>query len=153
MRGSQGAEPGGVQLRFPASAWEVRAALEKLLEGLPLQDFPADLPGTLEIVMAEVLNNVVEHAYGDEPGMIELRVNAAPDGLRCQVIDFGRPLGDPGLPEGKLPLPGPEGPPEGGFGWFLITTLAQDISYLRVGASNCLTFLLASDNLVSASEV
>lgn len=134
----------GVRLRFPASPWEVRAALQELLERLPIAHDEADLPGRLEIVMAEVLNNVVEHAYEGAEGMIELQVSAEAGGLRCWVTDFGRPLAEGALPEARLPGAGAEGLPEGGFGWYLITTLAQDITYHRVGGENRLSFLLAA---------
>jgi serine/threonine-protein kinase RsbW len=32
--------------------------------------------------------------------------------------------------------------PEGGFGWYLIRTLARDVRYDRNGVTNCLTFWL-----------
>lgn len=142
MPDEAGGPAGHLQLRFPASPWEVRAALQELLHRLPLAGFDAELPGVLEIVMAEVMNNVVEHAYRGAAGMIELQVSLENGGLRCRVTDFGHPMARDALPEGRLPAPGPEGLPEGGFGWFLITTLAREIAYQREGGANRLSFLL-----------
>lgn len=133
-----------VRLSFPASPWEVRLALQEMLDRLALSELDPDLPGTLEIVMAEVLNNVVEHAYRERQGMIDLEVIAEEDGLRCRVIDFGVALAGAKLPDGRLPAPDPAGLPEGGFGWFLITSLACDIAYIREGGANSLSFLVAS---------
>ena len=134
-----------LQLRFPASSLEVRAALQELLRRLPQSGFDAELPGVLEIVMAEVMNNVVEHAYRGAPGMIEVQVTSTPGRLHCRVTDFGLPMEEGRLPKGRLPGPGPDGLPEGGFGWFLITSLAQEITYRRDGDANRLSFVLMSD--------
>jgi len=44
-----------------------------------------DAAGTVELVLAEILNNIVEHAYGDgRTGTIHLFLNARPRSLRCR---------------------------------------------------------------------
>ena len=56
-------------LEFESSPIAVRTALGRIIDGLgPLSLDPEEI-GTVEIVMAEALNNVVEHAYpeGDPP--------------------------------------------------------------------------------------
>lgn len=136
---------GVVRLVIPAEPMAVRQALEQLFATVP----PALLPDTLrmsaEIVIAEVLNNIVEHAYAGTSGDIDLSVHPVRGGLQCSVTDHGAPMPDNRLPDSGLPDCPPGDLPEGGFGWSLIHALAQDIRYDRIGATNRLTFWLAAD--------
>ncbi|MEP3847126.1 MAG: ATP-binding protein [Paracoccaceae bacterium] len=125
----------------------VRTALEELQTALsPLMLSPEEA-GSVELVMAEALNNIVEHAYpkGSPQGPIRVRATHNSDGLHLSVVDEGM-----GMPDGKLPLGVPAQVdvdffdlPEGGFGWFLIKDLAKDVEYKRLGWENHLTLRLA----------
>jgi serine/threonine-protein kinase RsbW len=101
--------------------------------------------GTWEIVLAEVLNNVVEHAYGDRSGgEIRLSLVFCEETLKAEVTDFGCPMPDGQLPDGQpadLDVPAMD-LPEGGFGWFLIRTLATKLLYVHEGTANKLTLEL-----------
>ncbi|GGE45470.1 hypothetical protein GCM10011360_35820 [Primorskyibacter flagellatus] len=141
-RGGEGAA--NVLLR--AEPMAVRGALQELvcqLETLPLD--PEEL-GTVELVVAEALNNIVEHAYGGQrAGDVRLYWTAGATGLHLRITDDGSPM-----PDGRLPVGGTPGTwdhlslvPEGGFGWFLISGLARNIVYRRDRGQNVLTFRLA----------
>jgi serine/threonine-protein kinase RsbW len=134
--------PGTVRLVFPAEPFAVRTALERLFAALPAGLLDDDARGSAEIVITEVLNNIVEHAYAGVAGEIDLTIRPLEDGLHCTVTDRGTPLPDCNLPGDGLPDSGADDLPEGGFGWYLIRTLSQDISYLRIGTANRLTFRL-----------
>jgi len=105
----------------------------------------ADAISTAEIVLAEVMNNVVEHAYKMDPdGEIYLSLVQVDGRLQCKSIDFGHPMPDLSLPIGKendlnCDL---QDLPEGGFGWFLIRNLTDNLTYFRENESNMLTFLI-----------
>lgn len=118
----------------------VREALGRLVQALRLQALPEEDCGTAEIVLAEALNNVVEHAYAASPGEIELTVTLSGGALTCTIRDQGRPM--PGaLPPGTLPpLAPPDHIPEGGFGWHLIRALSRDLHYRRQDGHNLLSF-------------
>lgn len=131
-----------LRLIFPSDLIAVRTALGSALSGLRYLELTEQESGTVELVLAEAMNNVVEHAYRELSGVIELRVMNCADGLFCEVIDDGigmrdLPLGDD--PQGDPPPPLEE-MPEGGFGWFLIRTLARDLRYAREGERNRLSF-------------
>ncbi len=135
-------QPAGfVRLVFPAAPLAVRDALQQLFGALP-GDLPEADRSTAEIVISEVLNNIVEHAYSGQGGEIELSIWPVARGLQCAVTDEGAVMPESGLPQGRLPAETDTELPEGGFGWHLIRTLAQDIRYLRLGEINLLTFHL-----------
>lgn len=135
-----------LQLVLHADALSVRHVLRvvQLRLGVALSDAAA---GSLELVLAEILNNIVEHAYHGAGGRIDLRIGAEPGALACRVTDQGAPM-----PEGKLPdQPCPDTGlaigdlPEGGFGWMMIRELAQDLQYRRDAGRNELRFRLTRE--------
>ena len=142
-------DPGtpSLKLVFQADPVSVRQALEGMLTCPPLSCLAGDVRGTAQLVLAEVLNNVAEHAYGDAGGRVEIRLRQTGDALHCLVVDEGRAMPDGQVPEGRLPA-GPkvtlDDLPEGGFGWHLIRSLCADLSYARVDGQNRLAFVLAT---------
>lgn len=123
-----------------------REARQKLLSELrPLKLGTRDA-GTVELVLAEVLNNIVEHAYRDQnaSGKIAISCEHRADGLHLQIIDEGE-----AMPEGDIPTGARASLdvdindlPEGGFGWFIIRDLAKDLKYKRIGTKNQLSMRL-----------
>ncbi|MEM9247459.1 MAG: ATP-binding protein [Pseudomonadota bacterium] len=105
---------------------------------------------TLEILLAEATNNVVEHAYGnDGSGWILLEMDVLSDWIVCRLSDGGA-----AMPDGSVPQPqrtsesasrGGEVSdlPEGGFGWSMIHELTTDLSYTREDDTNVLCFSLS----------
>ena len=135
-----------VRMKFKSGPMAVRAALSHVLN--ELQEAGADTEdlGTVEIALAEAMNNIVEHAYpeGTEPGPIDVDCRATNGVLHVRIVDDGLPMPGGALPEGKqanldtdlLDLP------EGGFGWFLIQELALSVDYARISDQNVLNMQL-----------
>lgn len=120
----------------------VRAALQALRTRFR-DEVSADTLGRLELVLAEVMNNVAEHAtagqaHGDP--RIHLCVVRHDNGLACAITDDGASLPDDCLLPRQLPQLDPADLPEGGFGWCLIQDLAQELRYYREGQRNFLGF-------------
>ena len=131
-------------LQFEAEPEAVRAVLAQILDDLTPLGLSAEVTGTLQLILAEVLNNVVEHAYHWRGGAITLRLGASDAALWCEVCDTGAVM-----PGGHLPVGAPavidcqvDDLPEGGFGWFLIRSLSLDLMYQRDGDTNRLSFSL-----------
>jgi serine/threonine-protein kinase RsbW len=130
-----------------SSELAARDALQQLLQALKPLHLDPEERGTIELVVAEVLNNIVEHAYPatDVPGPIAIHCEYRKDGLHFEIRDAGK-----AMPGGEMPI-GQRAPldvdmvdlPEGGFGWFLIKDLAKDVNYRRVGCENHLHMRLA----------
>lgn len=129
---------------FAATEQDTRTALAEIMDQLRRIGVTDEQAGGVEIALAEVVNNIVEHAYeGLKPDRIVLRAVVRRGKLRLLLVDHGGPLPDEELPEGK-PADIEKATaelPEGGFGWFLIRTLTRDIRYRRSGNSNHLLLI------------
>ncbi len=101
-----------------------------------------DEAGALELALAEVLNNITEHAYSDmAPGLIALHLRHEGMGLTCRIEDHGRPMPGRVLPNVHLPgAPYRADFPEGGWGWALIFHLTDGLDYTRSNGRNILVF-------------
>lgn len=132
-----------VELVIPADAESVRHALRTMFDTLLLRDLSDGHRGTAELVLAEALNNIVEHAYGRPAGQISITLNLGPGNLTCRIEDTGKPMPGDALPAGDLRLYDDTGAvAEGGFGWHLIRALSHDLDYRRAGGRNLLSFRL-----------
>lgn len=118
---------------------EVRLTLTSIRSDLGangIQTCPGDM---WELVIAEVLNNIVEHAYGERPdGSIRLDMHFGETRLSATFIDSGV-----AMPNGSLPDGNPANLdvdtqmlPEGGFGWNLIQSLSDRLVYERRADQN-----------------
>lgn len=146
-RGSRATSRGQVlHLLFPGDAASVRRALKTAMDVFRDMAPGGALTGLVEIVLAEALNNIVEHAYGDHGrGLVDLEVEHRTSALVFRILDEGLPMPGGDAPSAKaqdLDV-AVEDLPEGGFGWFLIRELTEDLSYRRVGDRNELTFRMA----------
>ncbi len=118
----------------------VRMLLYALLKRLERHIGPADA-GSIELVLAEILNNIVEHAYGEgRSGALEVVAELRPAALDCRVRDWGNPLPGHAIPLSGLPSTAVAigDLPEGGWGWALIREVARDLRYGREGDCNVL---------------
>lgn len=136
---------GSTRVTIPSNPLAVREALCALFDELLADPLAQETRDAAQIVLAEALNNIVEHAYGQTSGEIEVTVAVTERGVQCDIVDFGLPMPGGQLPTGILAAHGSfEDLPEGGFGWHLIRTLSQDLNYQRDGARNLLSFRIES---------
>jgi len=127
----------------------VRSALEYARQSWQGAGVDPGICDTGEQVLAEVLNNVVEHAQAGRPhGQIELDTRLGTDGVICAVRDDGTEMPGRELPQGQLHdlTAHIDDLPEGGFGWHMIHTLTEDLSYDRQNGWNRLVFRISRDH-------
>jgi len=125
---------------FTAGDMATRRVLADVMAGLIKAGLNDEDLATVELILAEALNNVVEHAYADGPGPVELSVALQSFGLACMITDTGRPMPTDDAPDPPLPVIEPPADlPEGGFGWHIIRCLTSDLTYRRDGAQNHLS--------------
>lgn len=113
---------------IPADAASVRGLLERLEQGL--DELPRDERECTLLVLAEALNNVVEHGYAGVPGWIGVTRGR---GRAWRIVDAARPF----RPDQGGTMP--EGAAEGGFGWPLIRALTEEARLRRTRGMNVLT--------------
>lgn len=94
--------------------------------------------GSVQIALAEVLNNVVEHGYRNRSmGAVAVHMSVQNDALSINITDWGQPYRGHDLPDGTLP--DPQQLSEGGYGWFLIRSLMTRVTYRRQAHANHLS--------------
>ena len=129
--------------KFNSDPIAVRNALAGIVDGLSTSALSGDDISRLEIVLAEIMNNIVEHAYAERPdGAIELHLDQVETRLHCKVLDEGRPMPGEKLPDGFAANVEADFAdlPEGGFGWFMIRDLTEGLRYSRRENRNHLEF-------------
>lgn len=136
-------DSGAARFALRSDPLALRDGLQRIMASGPVAALaPAD-QANAELLLAEVLNNIGEHAYAGGSGPIRLWLAQVGGDLTIRVEDEGGPM-----PAGSPPAGGPPDPldlPEGGFGWFLIRQLSADLHYERQGGQNRLTLRLAAE--------
>ncbi|CUH33856.1 serine-protein kinase RsbW [Jannaschia seosinensis] len=132
---------------LPGTEADVRRTIDDLRAHTEWMDLAAGIVTNALIVLSEVLNNIVEHALANLPSaLIQLDIFRIDTGLLIVTTDPGRPLPPTLLSSPKLPDTNGavDDLPEGGFGWFMIHTLAGDMMYEREDGANRLSFSFAA---------
>jgi serine/threonine-protein kinase RsbW len=131
---------------FALCATDVRGGLARIMAAPPLCLLDEGPQGMAELVLAEVLNNIAEHAYAGAEGGIDLSLRLSGGMVWCEVVDQGAAMPGGNPPAGVLPQTvdlALDDLPEGGFGWHLIRSLTQGLTYARSGDRNHLGFGIA----------
>lgn len=98
---------------------------------------------TVQIVLAEIFNNIAEHAYPNFPGLIEVWLTMGDSYLFVRIMDNGLAMPGGVVPGGKLACC--DDLPEGGFGWSMIRNLAHELTYQRDSGRNMLCLCIGVD--------
>ena len=129
---------------FPADFRWVRRWIQNSIDKLIASGASADDASSVEIVLAEVLNNIVEHAYpANKPGKIGLVVRRRNRAHLFEITDTGRPMPKGRAPIGNHPMSEfnpDDAMPESGYGWYLIREIVRDLVYDRRDGENILLF-------------
>ena len=132
---------------FHATTHAVRSGVCAVIDDLAGDGLASPHLETVEIVLAEVINNIVEHAYGRDGGyltdkscMVRVSYDLSANALALTIVDHGRPFPGAELPPGCTLSPDMDRTelPEGGFGWRIIRELTVEQSYHRDSDENTL---------------
>ena len=140
---------GTIERTFPSDFRWVRRTIHEIEDLLIAEGMASEDVGSVSIVLAEALNNVVEHAYDDgEKGEVTLIIRKRGASLIIEIRDKGKPMPKGRAPVGNHPMTEFnqfDAMPEGGFGWFLIRELVRDLVYDRKDGENILYFRYRPD--------
>ena len=136
--------PGTAHFVLASDPVAIREGLQSLFALDLLKSLTEKSRDSAQIVVAEVLNNVVEHAYSKYPGTIEIWVTRREDFLFVRMADDGLPMPGGDLPRGRMM--NTHDLPEGGFGWFLIRSLSHELTYHNDGKYNILSLCISVDH-------
>ncbi len=140
---------GSIRRTFPSDFRWVRRTIHEIEDILIAEGLASEDVGSVSIVLAEALNNVVEHAYDEgETGEVTLVIRQRGESLIIEIRDKGKPMPKGRAPVGNHPMTEFnqfDSMPEGGFGWFLIRELVRDLVYDRQDGENVLYFRYRPD--------
>lgn len=146
-----------MQLSIPSELAQVRylgLAVRALLADL---SYPEEQAASIELCLIEAVNNVIEHAYHEEPRhLVEVSVCADAEAIELTVRDDGAAMPDGAIAraraqEAELDAAGPaafadlldlDAVAEGGYGLRLITQVMSEVEYRRDGDRNTLTMTM-----------
>jgi serine/threonine-protein kinase RsbW len=120
---------------IPATAEAVRGLLEELERAPDLAALTQDERDCTLLVLAEALNNVVEHGYGGGSGWIAVLPGPGRTGRAWRIVDAAAAP----VPEACGTARMPEVPRDGGFGWPLILALTRRVAMRRCAGLNILS--------------
>lgn len=90
-----------------------------------------DVLHDLDIILTEACANVCRHAYGGQPGPLEVRLAVSPGSwIELEIVDWGKGFGD----DVRFENPGPDA--EGGRGLYIMRMLASDCQVRRQNGEN-----------------
>lgn len=149
MQSTRTSPPGRVLAthRFFAELETVRSVVQATMVDLGAVLPDAARRGEAELVLAEILNNVVEHAYRGLPkGIVQLTAMPCQIGIRFVIADSGLAMPNAAIPDGAAADLGcaPTDLPEGGFGWTIIRQLVEDLQYCREDGVNYTSFQIVT---------
>lgn len=125
--------------RFEAENMATRAALSEIRAAMEREGLEMALIARVEIALAELFNNIAEHAYCDTgEGEVRCTMGMSEQAVIVEVTDQGGPMPGGEMPKGILPDIDVDFAdlPEGGFGWFLIRTQTDGLSHKRLAMGN-----------------
>ena len=108
-----------------------RRLAKEVVDYLAGQVADGDILHDLDIILTEACANVCRHAYGGEPGPLEVRLAVTPGAwIELEIVDWGQGFGS-GV---RFENPGPDA--EGGRGMYIMRMLASDCRVQRRDGEN-----------------
>ncbi len=107
--------------------------LDETLHWMQIVEVPENHITDVQIVLAEALNNVIEHGFKHEnTGELEIMIEVSETQIVVHVSDNGLAFTPPDNLQTPLKTDGDLNTlPEGGFGWFLIQEVTSSFEFHR----------------------
>lgn len=115
--------------------WSVRKVLAAIFENLHVNERDSLL---IQLAITEIVNNIIEHGYGNKVGQVEISVHLANSLLEVAVTDDGMPIPHEelnSLVTTALLEPTDEWP-ERGHGMAIVRRVMDDVRFSRMSGRN-----------------
>ncbi len=122
-------------------AEDIADTVDALREWLGANGVAEGLGFEFAVCVAEALNNVEEHGYGEEsPGEIVIDCRLQIDAIECEIIDHAVPVTE--MPSADLS----PGDVENGRGWFILKSWMDRVEYVPAVQGNRLRLVKFKDS-------
>ncbi len=128
-----------IKLSIKSDAKNVNFVCETV--GNFLKNFNVDksIIGKVELCLAEALNNIIRHAYKNNPeNLVNIKAEKSGNEIKIALIDYGIPRPPDIEPSLCFDPEDIENLPEGGFGLYLIENLMDENFYKTENGKNIL---------------
>ena len=113
-----------LEVAIQSRSEEIAETVERLGEWLGAQEVENDLAFQFCVCIAEALNNIEEHGYGEaNPGPVALNCRVSSDAVECEIHDQAPPAT---VPESLEIAPGDA---ENSRGWFILQSWMDKLVY------------------------
>jgi len=127
------------KIKVPAQIDQLRGLVQFVVNYARMLGFSQEKIGEIELMSEEVLVNVINYAYPQKGGDVEVSCYPdAEDRLVIQISDHGVPFDPLSVPPPDLSH-GIEDRQTGGLGVFLVRQMADELKYARDGQRNIFT--------------
>ena len=131
------------KIRLQAKPASLEKSLEFISKAAKKKGFSEQRMKEVELAMEEVLVNIFNYAYPENPGEVQItEIKNQDTGLIFEIRDHGTPFNPltRSDPEFHAPVSDRE---VGGLGVFFIREMANELRYRREGDSNILTLIFS----------
>jgi len=128
------------KISLPAKLENVEQMLRFVAAFAKRRGFTQQRIQELELAAEEALVNVINYAYPEEAGPVEMRCDVVDDRVKIEIMDTGIPFdpltqGDPNLTAGT------SGRKAGGLGIYYVRQMMDEVEYRREKGKNILSFI------------
>ena len=129
------------KITFPAKIENLISMIKFITEGAEKQGFGNKKINQVQLAAEEVLVNIINYAYPDRDGDIEINCNAKEEkGIEIEIIDSGIPFDPLSLPKPDIKIP-MEDRNIGGLGIYMMRNIMDEVNYKRDQDRNILTLI------------
>ncbi|MGY6548620.1 MAG: ATP-binding protein [Roseinatronobacter sp.] len=126
-----------LKLTCAPDLWDVRRVVMRVERFLDERKVVRERIDDVNLALTEAMTNIVRHNSGKISADVLLCIRLGARHLTCKLSDHGCPY-DPTSLGHFAPLPADLN--EGGYGWFLIRALSENLEYVREDGRNILSF-------------
>ncbi len=128
-----------LQMQCDGELRAIRSTVKTVETHLSTLGLARDVIDDLNLALTEAMTNIARHGYQCERGEITLSIRIEGNYLKCELEDRGVAFNPDALGHSA---PDPSELREGGYGWYIIRKLSENLCYARENGRNRLSFWL-----------